>query len=204
MNDHFLKRVRRLHALARTGQSFTTSEFDRERYQEIEDIASELLAGDSSGVAALQSLWPREPGYVTPKIEVRGAVFEHGKVLMVRESLDGRWTLPGGWVDINEGPSEAVEKEIEQESGLRTRAVKLAAVYDRDRHGHGKAYFHAWKVFFLCELIGGTASGSYETEAVGFFDPARLPEMSIGRCTPQQVRRMREHWLNRSLPTDFD
>ena len=204
MNDRFLTRVRRLHALARTGQGFTNSEFDRERYQEIEDIASELLAGDPSGVEALRSLWPREPGYVTPKIEVRGAVFERGKVLMVRESLDGLWTLPGGWVDINEGPSEAVEKEIEQESGFRTRTVKLAALYDRDRHGHGEAYFHAWKVFFLCELIGGSARCSYDTEAVGFFDPARLPEMSIGRCTPRQVLRMREHWMDRSLPTDFD
>jgi ADP-ribose pyrophosphatase YjhB (NUDIX family) len=122
----------------------------------------------------------------------------------VRESADGLWTLPGGWADVNESPSQAVEKEIEQESGFRTRAVKLAALYDRSRHGHGESLHHSWKAFFLCEITGGEARGSYETDAVDFFDPAALPPMSIGRSTPRQVARMLEHWRERALPTDFD
>jgi len=55
---------------------------------------------------------------VTPKVEVRGAAFRDGRVLLVRETADGRWTLPGGWADVNESPSEAIEKEIAQESGF--------------------------------------------------------------------------------------
>jgi hypothetical protein len=82
--------------------------------------------------------------------------------------------------------------------------VKLAALYDRKLHGHGPALHHGWKAFFLCEITGGEARGSYETDAVGFFAPAQLPEMSLGRSTPRQVARMLEHWRQRSLATDFD
>jgi ADP-ribose pyrophosphatase YjhB (NUDIX family) len=205
MADRQLELVRRLQALARTGLHFCANEYDRERYEEIERIAAELLAGGAAtDRAALLGIWRRETGYVTPKVEVRGAVFRDGQVLLVRESADGRWTLPGGWADVNESPSQAVEKEIEQESGFRARAVKLAALYDRSRHDHGASLFHGWKAFFLCEITGGEARGSYETDAVGFFDPRVLPQMSTGRSTPRQVARMLEHWQERDLATDFD
>lgn len=205
MNDRLPDLARRLHALARTGMHFCAGEYDRERYAEIERIAAELLAGpEPADREALLALWASERGYVTPKVEVRGAVFREGRVLLVREAADGRWTLPGGWADVNESPSQAVEKEIEQESGFRARAIKLAALYDRSRHGHGPSLHHGWKAFFLCEITGGAARGSYETDAVGFFDAAELPAMSLGRSTPAQVLRMREHWLDRGLATDFD
>lgn len=206
MTDRRLELARRLHALARTGLHFCTSEYDRERYEEIERIAAELLAGSDAGppLEELLGLWRQERGYVTPKVEVRGAVFQDGRVLLVRERADGLWTLPGGWADVNESPAQAVEKEIEQESGLRTRAVKLAALYDRSRHGHGASLFHGWKAFFLCEIQGGELRGSYETDAVEFFDVDALPPMSLGRSTPRQVLRMSEHWRERGAPTDFD
>ena len=205
MTDTHLGLARRLHALARTGLHFCGNEYDRQRYEEIERIAAELLAGhEPADRDALLALWRGETGYVTPKVEVRGASFRDGRVLLVRETADGRWTLPGGWADVNESPSQAVEKEIEQESGFRARAVKLAALYDRSRHGHGETLFHGWKAFFLCEITGGEARGSYETDAVGFFAPDDLPPMSLGRSTPRQVARMLEHWRERALPTDFD
>ena len=209
MTDPRLRLLRRLQALARTGLHFCGSEYDRERYAEIERIGAELLAGGSEpGREALLAAWRLETGYVTPKVEVRGAAFRDGRVLLVRETADGRWTLPGGWADVNESPSEAIEKEIAQESGFEARAVKLAALWDRGRHGHGESLFHCWKAFFLCEITGGEARGSYETDAVAFFDPADLPPMSLGRSTPRQVARMLEHWLDhrgaRALPTDFD
>jgi len=205
MTDRHLELARRLHALARTGLHFTRDEYDRERYAEIERIAAELLTGEAhEDRARLLALWRTETGYVTPKIEVRGATFRDGRVLLVRETADGLWTLPGGWVDVNETPSEAVEKEIEQESGFRARAVKLAALYDRRRHGHGESLHHGWKAFFLCEITGGEARGSYETDAVDFFDPGDLPPMSLGRSTPRQVAGMLEHWHDRDRPTEFD
>jgi len=205
MSERNLALARRLHALARTGLHFCANEYDRERYAQIEEIAAELLAGPAADDREqLLAIWRGERGYVTPKIEVRGAAFRDGRVLLVRETADGRWTLPGGWADVEETPAQAIEKEIVQESGFRARAVKLAALYDRRRHGHGPSLHHCWKAFFLCELEGGEARGSYETDAVGFFDPAELPPMSLGRSTPQQVERMLVHWLDRSLPADFD
>ena len=207
MRDLLLKHCRSLQAHARTGLHFCKDEYDRERYQAIEHIASELLAaGAGADPAELRAEWSREGGYVTPKVEVRGAVFrrDDGKVLLVRETMDGRWTLPGGWADVNDSPSGAVRREIEQESGFRVRVVKLAALYDRNAHGHTPSLHHGWKAFFLCEIEGGEARGSYETDGVDFFEPDDLPPMSIGRCTPQQVLRMRQHLLQPEIPTDFD
>jgi len=206
MNDRRLELARSLHALARTGLHFCHNEFDRERYEQIESIAAELLAGPApEDQAPLRALWAAESGYVTPKVEVRGAVFDtEDRVLLVRERAEQRWTLPGGWADVNDTPSGAVEKEIEQESGYRARAVKLAALLDRSRHGHGPSLFHCWKVFFLCEIRGGEARTSFETDAVGFFPVDELPPMSLARSTPRQVARMYEHWVKRERPADFD
>jgi len=206
MTDRFVEIARRLHALARTGLHFCREEYDRERYREIEALAAELLAGPSPpDRQQLAAIWAGETGYVTPKMDVRAATFDAaGRVLLVRERIDGRWTLPGGWADVNESPSQAVQKEVEQESGYRARAVKLAALHDPGRRGQGVSLFHSWKVFFLCEIEGGSARTSYETDGVDWFALDALPEMSLGRSTPAQVRRMHEHWLQRELPTDFD
>jgi ADP-ribose pyrophosphatase YjhB (NUDIX family) len=206
-DERRLELCRSLQAYARTGLYFGRDEYDRERYAEIERIAAELLALDAGlDASVLRAAWATESGYVTPKVEVRGAVFRpaDGHVLLVRETHDGLWTLPGGWADVNDSPSGAVRKEIEQESGFRVRVAKLAALYDRNRHGHPPSVHHSWKAFFLCGIEGGEARGSYETDAVGFFDPAALPPMSLGRSTPEQVRRMRQHWLEPGIATDFD
>jgi ADP-ribose pyrophosphatase YjhB (NUDIX family) len=207
MSDRRLELLRSLHALSRTGLHFCRDEYDRERYDAIEGIAAELLAGIAAlDPAQLRTVWAREDGYVTPKVEVRGAVFRaaDGKVLLVRETVDGLWTLPGGWAEVNDSPSGAVRREIEQESGFRVRVRKLAALYDRNGHGHTPSIHHSWKAFFLCEIEGGAARGSYETDGVDFFPLEKLPPLSIGRCTQQQVLRMQQHFLRPEMPTDFD
>ena len=196
---------RRLLALAQTGLHFTPEEYDRERYREVADIAARLLALDSAHSAeTVTNAWFVEDGYSTPKIDVRGVIFRDAEVLMVREVMDGKWTVPGGWADVNDSPSHAVEKEIEQESGFTARAVKLAAVYDRNRHGHPAHLFHLWKCFFICEITGGEPRTSNETSDVRFFPLAALPELSTGRATAAQITRMYQHYLHRDLPTEFD
>jgi ADP-ribose pyrophosphatase YjhB (NUDIX family) len=122
----------------------------------------------------------------------------------VRERSDGKWTVPGGWADINDSPAYAVEKEIEQESGFTARAVKLAAVYDRNKHEHPAYLFHAWKMFFICEITGGEPRLSYETTAVEFFSLDALPELSTGRATAKQIQRMWEYHCDRSKEAEFD
>jgi ADP-ribose pyrophosphatase YjhB (NUDIX family) len=176
-------------------------------------IASQLLAAESPAAPGVTSeaileLWRRDKGYVTPKIEVRGAIFRKNvgiyEVLLVRETIDGKWTLPGGWVDVNEGPRQAIEKEIVQESGYIAEVVKLAAVYDKLRHDHPPSLFHTWKLFFLCEIRGGQPTFSLETDGIEFFPLDSLPELSMPRTTPAQIARMHVHYLNRDLPTDVD
>lgn len=201
----FLDLSRRLLALSQTGLHFAAEEYDRERYREVADIAAKLLELQSNvGASAVSRAWFIEDGYATPKIDVRGAIFRGERVLMVRERADGKWTLPGGWADVNDTPSYAVLKEIEQESGFTARTTKLAAVYDRNKHNHPAILFHAWKLFFLCEITGGEPRTSYETTAVEFFALDELPELSTGRATAAQIRRMYEHHLHPELPTEFD
>lgn len=197
--------VRRLLALAQSGLHFTPQEYDRERYREVIDIATRLLSFES-GVASeyLRRTWLVEDGYATPKVDVRGAVFRDRHVLLVRETSDGKWTLPGGWADVNDSPALAVEKEIEQESGFTARAVKLAAVYDRNKHGHPPYFFHAWKLFFICEITSGAPRLSHETDGVEFFPLDALPELSTGRSTATQIERMYQHHQHRDWPTEFD
>ena len=197
--------ARRLYALSQTGLHFTHEEYDRERYRELAQIAGQLLANESSHSSEqLYATWFVEDGYATPKMDVRGAIFRDDRVLLVRETTDGMWTMPGGWADVNDSPSSAVEKEIEQESGFTAKAIKLAALYDRNKHGHPPHFFHAWKAFFICEITGGAPRHSNETDGVDFFPLDQLPELSTGRATATQIKRMYVHHLQRDLPTEFD
>ena len=196
---------RRLLALSQTGLHFSAEEYDRERYREIGDIATRLLELQSNVAAdAVRQAWFVEDGYATPKVDVRAALFRDNRVLLVRERVDGKWTVPGGWADVNDPPSVAILKEIEQESGFSARILKLGAIYDRSKRNHPAYLFHSWKVFFVCEITGGEARTSYETTAVEFFPPDQLPELSTGRSNAEQIRRMYEYHQHPDWLTEFD
>ena len=197
--------ARKVRAIAQNGLQFTRDAFDRERYEKLQALTDSLVA-DELGLPLeeVKSLWQYDSGYVTPKVDVRGAVFRDEKILLVRERSDGKWSLPGGWVDINDSPADAIVREIYEESGFRARAVKLAALFDRQRHPHPPSMYHIYKLLFLCELTGGEAQVSNETDAVEFFPLSSLPELSSGRITRNQIERMFEHHRQRDLPTDFD
>lgn len=170
-------------------------------------IAAEMMAvAYGAPLQAIADLFALETGYATPKVDVRGVVFRQHRILLVRELVDdGRWTLPGGWADVNDSPSQAVEREVREESGFETRAVKLLAVYDRSRHPHlPPSPYHIYKLFFRCEIIGGAAAPSPETGGAAFFPEGEIPELSLARVTPQQIARMFKHERHPDWPTDFD
>lgn len=201
----WLDRVIRVQAIAQSGLAYTSDPYDRERYTQIREICAEALAlGADEDIERVRGLFTSEEGYATPKVDVRAAAFREGKVLLVRERSDGLWTLPGGWADVGDTPSQAVLKELREESGFEGRVLKLAAALDRDAQGHPPCPWRIYKLFFICEITGGSASPNLEIVDVGFFDPERLPPMSINRTTPAQVRRMLEHYLDPGLPADFD
>ena len=200
-----LEWARKVQAIAQNGLAFTRDPFDRERYTQLTELVALLLSRAlEMPVGAARALWADEHGYATPKVDVRGGVFRGEQVLLVRERADGRWTLPGGWVDVNDAPSEAVTREIYEESGYRARPVKLAALIDKNRHPHPPGVHHIYTLFFVCELLGGAPAASNETDAVEFFPVHALPPLSTGRVLASQIERLYQHRIDPSLPTDFD
>jgi ADP-ribose pyrophosphatase YjhB (NUDIX family) len=201
----WLEWAQRLQAIAQNGLTFARDPYDVERYEAVRAIAAEIMAGHSDAdLDLVKGLFAEQAGYATPKVDVRGAVFRDDAILLVRERSDGLWTLPGGWADVDDSPGDAVVREIFEESGYRTRAVKLLALYDRNKHGHPLYPFHTYKIFFQCELIGGAPVASHETDGVGFFREDAIPELSLTRVMPQQIGRLFAHYRHPDWPTDFD
>ena len=209
MEPVWLVWARELQAVAQTGLTFATNGYDRERYTAIRSLAAQIMATQSDAdFGRVEALFAEQAGYATPKVDVRGAIFdENSRILLVREIADaGRWTMPGGWADVNQSPAESVIREVREEAGLEVRVRKLAAVYDRARHPHQPPHpFHVFKLFFICEVIGGTPEPGTETSEVAFFAENEIPgDLSLGRVVPHQIGRMFEHARHRDLPTDFD
>jgi ADP-ribose pyrophosphatase YjhB (NUDIX family) len=196
---------RELKAIAQIGLTFNRDPYDRERYERIRELAAAVIAAGSGHDAySLLETFRLETGYATPKVDVRAAAFDAGRVLLVREVSDGAWTLPGGWADVNESPSVSAVREVAEESGYEARALKLAAVYDFRKRNRPHHLDSIYKLFFICEITGGSARPSIETSEVGFFARHELPNLSVGRTTAAQIDRMFSHAEEPGLPTDFD
>jgi ADP-ribose pyrophosphatase YjhB (NUDIX family) len=197
--------AQRIQAISQTGLAYSQSPYDTERYTELSEIAAALIAGpEPEGIALAQTLFAAQAGYATPKVDVRGAVFQSGRVLLVRESEDGCWTFPGGWAEVGQSAAESVEREVREESGYVVKAVKLLACWDRDKHAHPPIPFHAYKLLFLCEIRGGAPMVSSETTEVGFFGEDEMPPLSTTRTLPEQVRFAFSSLRDLAAPTVFD
>jgi len=202
----WLEWARRVQAIAQTGLEYCKDPYDRQRYEQIRGLAAEMAA-KGAGLAdavALVELFKNERGYATPKIDIRTAVFDGDRILLVKEREDGLWTLPGGWADVGESPSLAAAREVKEESGYDITVKKLAAVYDRDKHGHPPMAYHVYKLFFIGELCGGMAEHSVETSEVEFFREDELPPLSLTRVMPAQIKHMFGHYRNPGWGTSYD
>ena len=198
----------RLSALAQDGLTFARDEYDTDRYQQTGRMAAELLSVLTERPAdELAAELGRDSGYATPKVDVRGAVFDdRNRVLLMQERSDGRWSLPGGWADPGESPSAAVTREILEETGYHSSAVKLIACWDRELQGNPPPLpVHVYKLFFLCRTNGAVqAPEALETLDVGWFGLRDLPPMSLGRVNPRQLERALAHHRDPALPSEFD
>ena len=202
----WLSIARELRAIAQTGLTFSADRFDRQRYERVRELAASMLAlGSGADYDVILGILRDDKGYATPKVDVRGAAFVDGRVLLVREISDGKWTLPGGWADVNQTAGECVVREIAEESGFEARVLKLAAVYDYQRSNRPARHIDSiYKMFFICEITGGAARVSDETSEVAFFARGELPPLSLGRTTAAQIDRMFLHAERPDLPADFD
>lgn len=201
----WLRWAEALQTIASAGLTYSRDPFDRDRFEQVRGIAAEILSRHTDltlpeAAARLRA----EPGYVTPKVDVRAAVFDGDRVLLVREVSDGRWSLPGGWADVGESPAEVVVREVREEAGLLVRAVRLLAVLDKRKHPHPTQLAYVYKLFFLCQVLGGELRPSHETPDVDWFSRGALPPLSVDRVLPAQVERLFQLRDDPGLPADFD
>ena len=191
-------------SLSQAGLTYSQNEFDIQRYKRLQEITAEMIASrsDLEKEAVLEG-FSMQTGYITPKVDVRGAVVHEGKILLVQERMDGRWAMPGGWADLGNTPPSVAEREVWEESGYRVKAEKVVAVLDANRI-EPLEFFHAYKLIFLCRLLDGEPRTSYETLAVNFFDPDDLPSLSLFRTNEDMLREVFAHIQDPLRPTAFD
>jgi ADP-ribose pyrophosphatase YjhB (NUDIX family) len=191
-------------SLSQAGLTYSQNEFDIQRYKRLQEITAEMIASrsDLEKEAVLEG-FSMQTGYITPKVDVRGAVVHEGKILLVQERMDGRWAMPGGWADLGNTPASVAEREVWEESGYRVKAEKVVAVLDANRI-EPLEFFHAYKLIFLCRLLDGEPRTSYETLAVNFFDPDDLPSLSLFRTNEDMLREVFAHVQDPLRPTAFD
>jgi ADP-ribose pyrophosphatase YjhB (NUDIX family) len=201
----WLEWIKQIHAMARWGLTYAKDPYDLERYEVLLKLSVEMMADFAQmDKTRIEDLFANEVGYLTPKVDVRGVVFQDSKLLMVQEKWDGRWTIPGGWADIGLSPAEVAVKEVQEEAGLEVRPVKMLALLDKKFYAHPHSPYHIYKVFIKCEITGGMISTGLESQSVGFFGHGELPELSTQRITREQIAMLFEHHCNPSRPTDFN
>ncbi len=198
-----------LRGLAGTGLHYTESHFDRERYERLMRIAARLAALEQPESAAEYEHLYRlaDEGYVTPKLDVRMAVFRDDQVLLVHERADGRWALPGGFVDIGDSPAEAATRETAEEAGVDVRVRRLVGIFDNRHQPESPPYlFHVHKLVFTGELIDPTAQprGAGETRDARFHSISALPELSLGRTVPFHIEEALRVQRDPYAPPYFD
>lgn len=191
-------------SLSQSGLTYSGNPYDIERYKRLQEITAEIIASQS--VVAKESVlesFSMQAGYITPKVDVRGAVVQDGKILLIQEREDGKWAMPGGWADLGNSPASVAEREVWEESGYRVKAEKVVAVIDANRVAPFE-FYHAYKIIFLCKLLEGEPRTSHETLAVDFFDPSHLPPLSSYRTNEDMVKEVFAHLQNPDRRTAFD
>ena len=201
----WLEWAREIQSLAQTGYHYSENDYHKERYHRLSEIAAEIISEHSAlAYKPLMGIFSQQIGYATPRVDVRGVVFQGEKLLLVRERQDGGWTLPGGWADVGDTPSQSAEREVWEEAGFHVKARRLIGVYDANRVGPLEV-FHAFKLVFLCDLIDGQPRPSSETSEVAFFGADEIPDVLSGeRTRPRHIIDAFNVLANPDCPTVFD
>lgn len=206
MNNSLLHEVIRLKAVADTGLLYAKNEYDIERYKEIEEISLRLLSQVSGHtMEALQLNLPLSKDYPTAKVDIRCLILSADtKVLLVRESIDGKWSLPGGWADVGFTPKETAIKECKEETGLDVDVKALLAVFDKKMHPHPYEPFYVYKMVFHCEAVSSVIEKGWDVLEVQYFDMKELPDLSENRILKSQIRLAVQKVIAQDFKTYFD
>ncbi len=191
MSFDWLQIAKEIQSIAQAGLAYSENKFDIDRYQRLRKLSISILKKYTGApVEKIRDMFASEEGYQTPKVDVRGVIFRKGKILMVREALDGKWTLPGGWADVGFSPFEIAEKEVFEEAGIKVTPERLLAVFDKMKHSHPPDIYHVYKLFILCKDSGQHVKPGMETTAADWFSRNEIPELSELRITHEQINIM--------------
>lgn len=205
MTEKWLEWAREIQSLCQTGLAFASTNYEVERYKRLLEISAEITSSYTNlSKEELTKIFMDQPGYATPKIDVRAAVIAEDKILLVQERTDDKWSMPGGWADVGDLPTQVAERETKEESGFVVKATKLIGVFDANRSGRPMEFFHAFKLIFLCDLIGGEASASSETKDVKFFPLNGLPPLSENRTNQKHINEIIYHLSDVNRPSFFE
>ncbi len=180
-----------LAGIARTGMGFTQSLYERERYEEVLHVASDIKAASEEAIEVrreqdhfvqewMENIGEGIPGYVTPKVAV-GAIVgnDNGEILLMKRADSGIWLYPTGWADVGYSPAEVAMKEVHEETGIECEVLELLGVVDGMRMGFSR--FGMYMLLFRCRATGGSLSGHpLETSDVGWFGRDNLPSPAAG------------------------
>ena len=204
--SQWIEWAKQLQALSQAGKAYSKDKYDLERFESIADISHKMFAQLAEvPLERVQNLFIPDSGYPTPKIDLRAGVIKDNKILLVREREDNCWTLPGGWADVNETPSQGVVREVYEESGYTVNGPRLISVKDRAIHPYVPIYpFHIYKMFFLCNFVSGEPEVNIEISEIGFFELGNLPKLSKSRVLPEDIAMMFEHHKNHRLQVSVD
>ena len=204
-NDKWLEVAMKLQSLAQNGLAYCNNPFDKERYEQIREIAADMLADRTDlPVEKIRDLFCCESGYQTPKVDTRAAVFKKGKILLVHEK-NGTWSLPGGWCDANQSVASNAVKEVKEESGMEVRAERLIAVQDWRRHNVTNYVFGVVKIFVLCRETGGKFEENIETTEVRYFGREELPkQLAEEKNTRKQIEMCFDAYQDPDWKVQFD
>ena len=186
-SEKWLAWAKEIQSIAQNGLTYTKDVFDKERFERLREISAEIMSCYSElPIKTVTNLFCNEVGFQTPKLDTRAVIFEGGKILLVKEN-DGRWSMPGGWVDFDQTIKTNTEKEVKEEAGLDVKAVKILAVHDRNKHNKPSYAYNVCKVFILCEIIGGCFQKNMETVESRFFLLEELPDLAEEKNTKEQI-----------------
>lgn len=205
MNDPWIDFAIRIQSIAQAGLQYGKDVYDRERYTELRQIAAEMISVKTEiPLNKVYDLFCNETGYQTPKVDTRAAVFIDGKILLAQEN-NGKWTLPGGWCDVDQSIASNTEKEVREETGLTVTSEKIIAVQDWRKHNVTNYAYGIVKVFVLCRYESGRFEENIETIRTQCFARTEIPEnLAVEKCTREQIFMCFDSYENRDLPTLFD
>ncbi|MGD1946048.1 MAG: NUDIX hydrolase N-terminal domain-containing protein [Croceivirga sp.] len=184
--------LKRIKSIAETGLVYAEGGYDKERYEELREISLKLMS-EMSGqpFTKLNGFFLPQLDYPTPKVDVRGFVLnENDEILMAQESVDGKWTIPGGWADVGNTPKEVAVKEIKEETGLDAEIVRLVAIYDKQRHPHPPEPYYIYKLMFHCRVTGGKLQAGFDMKDADWFTLDNLPPLSEERILETQLHHL--------------